>query len=317
MNGVSLDLSIVVPTHNEATNISALAKVMGTLLSAAGISHEIIFVDDGSSDHSWTEIQNLSSSQKGVTGIKFSRNFGKESAIAAGIRNAQGVYTITMDCDLQHPPKIALEMYELATKHQYDVIDAVKEQRQKESTLNRIAANVFYVTFKKLSGVDIHNSTDLRILSPKAKEAYLSLSESAHFFRGMTTWIGYRRAQIYFTPPNRNAGRSHWSIFKLLGLGIRALTSYSSAPLQIVTLLGIIMALFSVVLGAWCLYIYLSHQSLPGFTTVILLQLIIGTVTMLGLGIMGEYVARIYDEVKGRPKYLIAEKCSQSSVQER
>lgn len=302
------EISIVVPVHNEEANVEHLAEGVHKVLSPQGITYNIILVDDGSSDESWKRIKDLSTNHTQVSGIKLSRNFGKEAALSAGLRIAQGTYTITMDCDLQHPPMMIWEMYQLASNQNFEVVDAVKEQRQTESGLHRLCAKTFYILFRKLSGVDIYNSTDLRLLSKKAKAAYLTMNESTHFYRGMTTWIGFKRAQVFFSPPQRLNGKSSWSFFKLLKMGIRALTSYSSAPLQIVTILGIIFAFFAILLGAWSFYMYLSHKSLPGFTTVILLQLFIGTVSMFGLGIMGEYIARIYDEVKKRPVYLIEEK---------
>lgn len=302
-------LSIVVPIHNEEANILLLHSQLTHILSTHQIPFEIIFVDDGSKDKSWDIISKLAQEEKTtVKGYKLSRNFGKEAALAAGIRHATSPLTITMDCDLQHPPSLLVDMYRLINDQNYDIVDAVKEARQKETGINRLGAMIFYSLFKKMSGVDISNSTDMRMLNSRAKEAYLALSEATHFYRGMTTWIGFKRAQVFFVPAERNGGQSKWSFFRLLTLGIRALTSFSSAPLHLVTVLGLILAFLSLGLGGWSLYLYSQNKALPGFTTVILLQLIIGTLTMFGLGIMGAYVSRIYDEVKRRPLFLISDK---------
>ncbi len=301
-------LSIILPAFNEQDNIPRAFDSISSIMHAASIPYEIIFVDDGSDDLTYHNIQMLSSQNPEVKGICFSRNFGKESAIFAGLEAASGECCLIMDCDLQHPAELIPEMYRL-WQDGYEVVEGVKASRGKESPLHTLCANSFYRLISKASGIDMSKASDFKLLDRKAVDALLAMPERAPFFRALSSWIGFKTVSIPFHVKEREIGTSKWSAWKLVKYAIRNITSFSGAPLQFVTFLGWVMFLCSVVLGIQSLYRYFTGTALEGFTTVILLQLLIGSVLMISLGIIGHYISRIYDEIKARPRYLVSQKC--------
>ena len=301
-------LSIILPAYNEQDNIVHTFTVISSLLSAKSIPFEILFVDDGSYDLTYQQIQTLSTEHPEVKGISFSRNFGKESAIFAGLEAASGDCCLIMDCDLQHPAEIIPEMYRL-WQDGYEVVEGIKTSRGKESKLHTLCAGTFYRIISKATGVDMSKASDFKLLDRKAVDALLAMPERAPFFRALSSWIGFKTVSVPFAVQERTAGSSKWSVWKLIKYAIRNITSFSGAPLQFVTLMGWIMFVASIALGIQSLYRYFTGTALEGFTTVILLQLIIGSVLMISLGIIGHYISRIYDEIKARPRYLINKRC--------
>ncbi|MDY5870686.1 MAG: glycosyltransferase family 2 protein [Lachnospiraceae bacterium] len=301
-------LSIILPAYNEQDNIVHTFTVISSLLSAKSIPFEILFVDDGSYDLTYQQIQALSTEHPEVKGISFSRNFGKESAIFAGLEAASGDCCLIMDCDLQHPAEIIPEMYRL-WQDGYEVVEGIKTSRGKESKLHTLCAGTFYRIISKATGVDMSKASDFKLLDRKAVDALLAMPERAPFFRALSSWIGFKTVSVPFAVQERTAGTSKWSVWKLIKYAIQNITSFSGAPLQFVTLLGWIMFVASIALGIQSLYRYFTGTALEGFTTVILLQLIIGSVLMISLGIIGHYISRIYDEIKARPRYLINKRC--------
>ena len=301
-------LSIVLPAYNEQDNIVHTFTVISSLLSAKSIPFEILFVDDGSYDLTYQQIQELSTEHPEVKGISFSRNFGKESAIFAGLEAASGDCCLIMDCDLQHPAEIIPEMYRL-WQDGYEVVEGIKTSRGKESKLHTLCAGTFYRIISKATGVDMSKASDFKLLDRKAVDALLAMPERAPFFRALSSWIGFKTVSVPFAVQERTAGTSKWSVWKLIKYAIQNITSFSGAPLQFVTLLGWIMFVASIALGIQSLYRYFTGTALEGFTTVILLQLIIGSVLMISLGIIGHYISKIYDEIKARPRYLINKRC--------
>lgn len=301
-------LSIILPAYNEQDNIVHTFTVISSLLSAKSIPFEILFVDDGSYDLTYQQIQTLSTKHPEVKGISFSRNFGKESAIFAGLEAASGDCCLIMDCDLQHPAEIIPEMYRL-WQDGYEVVEGIKTSRGKESKLHTLCAGTFYRIISKATGVDMSKASDFKLLDRKAVDALLAMPERAPFFRALSSWIGFKTVSVPFAVQERTAGTSKWSVWKLIKYAIQNITSFSGAPLQFVTLLGWIMFVASIALGIQSLYRYFTGTALEGFTTVILLQLIIGSVLMISLGIIGHYISRIYDEIKARPRYLINKRC--------
>lgn len=300
-------ISIIIPVYNEEKQIEETVSIILQILSGNGIECEFILVDDGSADGTWETISRLARNYSCVSAIKLSRNFGKEAAICAGLERARGDACLIIDSDLQHPPSLIPEMVKLWRTEGYDVVEGVKASRGKESFVTRIGASLFYKLLKLLSGYDLENTSDFKLLDRRVVEAWKRLGERNTFFRGMSTWVGFKRVSVPFEVSERKTGKSGWSFFKLLKLAIDAITSYSSLPLQAVTLIGVLFLLGSVVLGIQTLYKKFAGQALSGFTTVILLQLIIGSCLMISLGIIGTYLARIYDEVKSRPRYIVSE----------
>ena len=305
-------LSVVLPAYNEKASIRRAAETISGLLTDARIPHEIIFVDDGSKDGTWTEIQAQTGPFPQVRGIKFSRNFGKEAAIFAGLAQSAGDCTVVLDCDLQHPPEKIREMYRL-WEQGYQVVEGVKLSRGKENPLHTLAAKGFYSIISRATGIDMSRASDFKLLDRKAVDTLLAMREKNAFFRALSSWIGFQTAEVEFEVQPRLEGESKWSIRSLVRYAINNISSFSTAPLHLVTILGVVVFLCSVVLGIHSLWQKATGHALEGFTTVILLQLLIGSVLMICLGIIGYYIARIYEEIKDRPRFIVAEKCEGSN----
>jgi glycosyltransferase involved in cell wall biosynthesis len=300
-------VSIVIPVFQESAALpSFLAGVRHTLDQAA-VSYELVLVDDGSSDNTWPIIAQEAKASPTVRGFRLSRNFGKESALCAGLEKARGAAVIVMDGDGQHPASLLPEMIRMWRATGADIVQAVKRSRGQESFSSKASALVFYLLFKQFSGFDLRRASDFKLMSRKAVDAWLKMGERNVFFRGMTAWMGFTTLQIPFEVAQRSRGHSTWSYLKRLKLAITGIAAFSSLPLQLVTFAGVLFLVFSIVLGTQTIYLKLSGKAVSGFTTVILLELIIGSLLMISLGIIGEYLARIYREVKGRPRYLIVE----------
>lgn len=305
---VNNQLSIIIPSCNEQDNIQRTFQTIQNLMTLNHIPFEIIFVDDGSRDATYQHIQELSDRYNEVKGISFSRNFGKEAAIFAGLENAGGACCLIMDCDLQHPAEVIPEMYRL-WQEGYEVVEGIKASRGKENPFHTLCARGFYHIISGITGIDMSQASDFKLLDRKAVDALLLMPERAPFFRALSSWVGFKTVSLPFEVQERTAGSSKWSVWSLTKYAIRNITSFSGAPMQLVSLLGWIMFLASTILGIQSLYRYFSGTALEGFTTVILLQLIIGSVLMISLGIIGHYISRIYDEIKARPRYIISKRC--------
>jgi glycosyltransferase involved in cell wall biosynthesis len=266
----------------------------------------LIVIDDGSPDETWKIISEEAEASSTLHGLRLSRNFGKELALCAGLERARGDVVIVMDGDGQHPPELLPEMVRLWETTGADVVEAVKTKRGPESLTERLGALLFYVVLNKLAGVNLKGVSDFKLMNRRAVDAWLQMEERNVFFRGMTAWLGFARVQIPFEVPRSAAGETGWSFPKRLKLALTGISAFSWLPLQFVTLLGLLFFVFSVLFGIYTLVLQLAGRSVSGFATVILLLLIIGSLLMLSLGIIGEYLARIYEEVKRRPRYVIA-----------
>ena len=302
-------LSIVIPAYNEEKMIWKTTEVVSGIMEREKIPFELVFVNDGSRDQTWEMIEKAAEKNTHVTGIRFSRNFGKESAIFAGLANAEGDCIAVMDCDLQHPPETLVEMYRL-WEQGYEVVEGVKRSRGKESVLHRASAGMFYKIMSKAVQIDMSRASDFKLMDRKAVEALLSMPERNAFFRALSSWVGYRTTSVEFDVQERTEGESKWSTWSLIKYAVRNIVGFSSAPLQMITVAGVLTLFFAIVLGIQSLVKYFCGHALEGFTTVILLLLIIGSLIMLSLGIIGIYIAKIYEEVKGRPRNFIARKIS-------
>ncbi len=305
-DGVSM-LSVILPVYNEEKQIEKTVNEIKSIISGLNEGFEIIVVDDGSTDNTWDVLKDLAGKNPEVSVYRFSRNFGKEAAIMAGLSNAEGDACITMDADLQHPPELIPEMVRL-WKEGFEVVEAVKRDRGRETSLKRFSASLFYKILYRLSGFNLQNASDYKLLDRKVVGEIIRMPERETFFRGLTAWVGYKRTELYFNVPERKTGKSGWSKLKLFRLAITAFTSFSSLPLQFVTFIGILFLIGSFILGIQTLIMKLKGWAIGGFTTVILLLLIIGSCLMISLGMIGIYIARIYNEVKSRPRYIISEK---------
>ncbi len=298
-------LSIVLPAFNEEQNIANTAKVLAELLEENKIEYELVFVSDGSKDATFAEIEKAAQSNPGIKGVEFSRNFGKEAGIFAGLELTDGDAVVVMDCDLQHPPQVILQMWK-RWQDGAEVVEGIKESRGRESLGYKLSAGLFYKIMSKLIKMDMNASSDYKLLDRKVVDVLLELPERNTFFRALSFWAGFRTESVYYEVQERQFGESKWSFWSLMKYAISNATSFSTLPLQMVTVMGVVSILFSVILFVQTLCKFLTGTAVEGFTTVILLILIIGGFLMLSLGIIGHYIARIYEEVKGRPKYIIS-----------
>ena len=302
-------ISIILPSYNEEDNIARAVDRLSAVLAPEDISWELVFVNDGSGDHTWERISEAAQRDPHVTGVCFSRNFGKEAAIMAGLACAKGDCCVVMDCDLQHPPETVVEMLHL-WQQGYEVVEGVKRSRGKESKFHAMMAGAFYRMMSSATKIDMSRASDFKLMDRKAVNALLSLPEKNSFFRALSSWVGFKTTTVEFDVQEREAGVSKWSSRSLTGYAVRNIVSFSSAPLQFVTLMGGIMLLLALIFGIQTLIRYFSGTAVEGFTTVILLILVVGSLLMLSLGVIGYYLARIYEELKNRPRYLISEMIS-------
>ena len=306
MDDVSL-ISVVIPLYNEGSHLRELLSDLKSALEQAGCRFEVVLVDDGSSDDTWAKIKDEARKSPGLRGLRLSRNFGKELALCAGLERARGNAVIVMDGDGQHPPSLLPLLIENWRGSGADIVEAVKRSRGRESLTSKFGALTFYVILNKLSGFDLKGASDFKLIDRRVLNTWLAMRERNVFFRGMTAWMGFRTIQIPFEVGPRRAGKSGWSYLRRAKLALIGITTFSSFPLHLVTFAGMIFFLFAVGLGIQTLYLKLAGRAFTGFATVILLELIIGSLLMVSLGIIGEYLARIYEEVKGRPRYVVSE----------
>ncbi|MDO5701727.1 MAG: glycosyltransferase family 2 protein [Lachnospiraceae bacterium] len=299
-------LSVILPAYNEEENISLAARTLAGILDREGIDFELLFVDDGSKDSTWAEIIKAREADSRVKGISFSRNFGKEAAMFAGLEKAGGDCCVVMDTDLQHPPEKVPEMYRL-WEQGFEVVEGIKNSRGEEGRMRRFAADRFYGLISSSTGVDMTASSDFKLLDRKVVDALNAMPERSVFFRALSYWVGFKKTNVYYDVRERAAGTSKWSTRSLVKYAFTNITSFSSAPLQFVTVLGVVMLIISIILSAETIIQKLLGNSLGGFPEVIILMLFTGSIIMISLGIIGYYIGKIYEEVKGRPRYIIEE----------
>ena len=307
-------LSVIVPAYNEEQMIAAAAGTLSGVLDEAGIAHELLFVDDGSRDGTWAEIERASERDRRVVGVHFSRNFGKEAAMFAGLEQARGDCCVVIDCDLQHPPEKIVEMYRL-WEQGYEVVEGIKEDRGAETGFHRFAANSFYALISRAAGLDMASSSDFKLLDRKVVDTLNQMPERNVFFRALSFWVGFKKAEVRYKVRERTAGESKWSTRSLFRYAINNIGSFSSAPLHIVTVLGVVMLIVALVFGVVALVQKLAGVALGGFTTVILLLLLSSSLIMISLGVIGFYIARIYEETKGRPRFIISDICGREDAE--
>ena len=297
-------LSIVIPAFNEEENICNTARVVQDVMTQAQIPYELIFVSDGSRDSTFAKILALAKEDNRIRGLEFSRNFGKEAAVFAGLSAIKGGCAVVMDCDLQHPPRTIVEMYRL-WKQGYEVVEGVKNSRGKESALHKLFAGSFYKLISSLTGMDMENTSDFKLLDKKVVQVLLDMPERKTFFRAMSFWVGFKSCQVCYDVAERAFGATKWSFFKLVRYAVSNIVAFSTKPLNIVSYIGIIALLAGAILGIQTLVRWACGWAMEGFTTVILLLLLLGGGILLGLGLIGSYVAAIYEEVKQRPRYIV------------
>lgn len=297
-------LSVIIPAYNEEMCIKRAYNAINALLEENNIEREFIFVDDGSKDKTYDMITELSMEEDNILGLHFSRNFGKESAISAGLAAVNGDCAVVIDCDLQHPPEKIVEMYHL-WEQGYEIVEGIKKERGQEKKMYSLGAKAFYSVISRMAGFDMANSSDFKLLDRKVVDVLNRMPERG-FFRAISYWVGYNKTTVEYDVKMRVDGQSKWSTRGLLEYAISNISSYTTAPMQIVTALGVVMLIISVIFGVWALIDKIIGRALEGITTVIIITIFIGSIIMISLGIIGYYIARIYEEIKGRPKYIIS-----------
>ena len=300
-------LSIVIPAHNEQQGIGVTVDVISGILREHALPSEIIVVDDGSRDGTYAELVRLSGLYPELLGIKLSRNFGKESAILAGLKAAKGQAIVTLDGDLQHPPTLIPAMVEEWRKGA-KIVNAVKRERRGDGIFVRMRASLYGSLGRLLGGVDLRNSSDYKLIDRSVLLVITErITEYERFYRGLVQWVGFRQSNLYFDVDERAHGQTKFSLMALIRLAITGVVSFTSAPLRIVTGLGVVTMLFALGVSADAVWSWAHDASVSGFATIIITLLMIGSSIMISLGVLGEYIAKIYDEIKKRPSFLVEE----------
>ena len=296
-------LSVVAPVYNEQELLEAFyARVCGAL---GAVRFELVLVDDGSTDGSAAALGRLAGADPRVKVVYLSRNFGHQTALTAGLDHASGNAVVMLDADLQDPPELIPRMLD-HWRRGCDVVYAVREEREGESRFKLATARWFYTLFDKLAQVELqHNSGDFRLLDRRALDALLSMRERNRFLRGMTVWVGYTQAAVPYNRDPRYAGETKYTLSKMLRFSLDAISSFSHRPLQVATWLGFFFSLIAFIAIPVVAALRIFDSYLPGFSSVTIAVLLLGGIQLISIGIIGEYVGRIYDEVKGRPLYLV------------
>lgn len=301
-------LSVVIPSFNEQAMIRETVVAVCSVLHGASIPYELIFVDDGSTDGTWSEIGDVARLAPGIRGVRFSRNFGKEAAIHAGLSAARGDCCAVIDCDLQHPPEKLPEMYAL-WQQGYEVIEGRKDDRGSESRAHAVAARGFYALLTAATGIPMADASDFKLLDRRAVDAILSLPERGAFFRALSAWVGFRTAEVRYTVQPRKAGETKWSTRMLVRYALNNVTSFSNLPMQLATALGALAWVACLVWAVIALICLIAGVPIGAATGVCLLLLLLGGGCLLSLGVIGFYLGRIYDEIKARPRYIVSDTC--------
>ncbi len=304
-------IDIIIPCQNEEENIPHIINEIDKYIKDFRYRYRYIFIDDGSTDNTYEILSELSEERNDITVAKLSRNFGKEAALTLGLERCDSDAVIIIDSDLQHPPSLIPAMIQ-EWENGADIVDGVKIKRQKEHIIKKFWGLSFNKIMSMLTGMDFVGSSDYKLLNRKAVNILKNMGEKNRFFRGLTNWIGLQHAKIEFKVEQRKSGKTKWNLFKLFQLFVEGITSHSSKPLQIVTVLGIFTLIFSIILGLQTLYNKFFGGAVSGFTTVILVILIIGSIIMISIGVLGIYLSKIYNEVKNRPIYIVDNKSEYS-----
>jgi dolichol-phosphate mannosyltransferase len=302
-----LELSIIVPVHNEQGSIGELKKRISDALGNS-INYELIFIDDGSQDESLSIIKSLSKEDNTIKYVKLSRNFGHQNAICAGLDRARGKYIVIMDSDLQDPPELVPKLLG-KIKEGYNVVYAKRISRKGESWLKRFTAATFYKVLNRISDINLpRNVGDFRIIDQKVLKVIRDMPERRKFLRGQIAWIGLKQSFVEFDREGRTSGKTSYSFTKMANLAINGVVSLSEFPLKLVSYLGFSVSLISVLVIIYALIQHLVFENtISGWTSVIVSVLFIGGVQLLSIGVIGAYLARINDNTRGRPLYIVEE----------
>jgi dolichol-phosphate mannosyltransferase len=302
-------LSIVVPCFNEEACLPALhERLSGAARKAAGEDYEIVLVNDGSSDSSWPIMRRMAAEDAHVFAVNLSRNHGHQLALTAGLDLCRGEAILIIDADLQDPPELLGDMLQAMREQEADVVYGVRRSRSGETAFKRATAHGFYRLLSRATEVDIPlDAGDFRLMSRRALDALLAMPEQARFIRGMVAWIGFRQVPFAYDRQERFAGSTKYPVKKMVRFALDALTGFSSAPLKLASHVGLALSIGSVILILYIAYAWAAGHNIPGWTSLMLIVVIIGAVQMFVLALMGEYIGRLYNEAKRRPLYIVQE----------
>lgn len=303
-------LSVVVPLFNEQDTLRELYHRIKKVLGESGVSHEILFVNDGSTDASWNILLELRQSDNAVKVLDLTRNFGHQNALIAGLEHAEGDAVITLDADLQHPPELIPEMIS-KWREGYNIVYTCRNDTVRAGPLKKISSRLYYAALNCISEVNIPPGTaDFRLLDRTALEGIQKLREHTLFLRGLISWLGYRQAVLYYSARPRYAGKSKYSLLRMLRFSIDGITSLSSLPLYFSAFTGLVISMLSFIYAMYAIYARLfTTRALPGWTSVVVAVLFLSGIQLISIGIQGAYLGRIYTEVKARPRYLVRRSC--------
>jgi len=298
-------MSVIVPCYNEENSIPYFYKEINNISKEiSDLEMEFIFIDDGSNDNTYKLLKDLNKSDSRVKCISFSRNFGKEAAIFSGLRVSKGDCCVVIDVDLQHPPEMILKMYKL-WKEGYEIIEGVKNNREKEKKINRVTSKIFNKIISKLVGADMEDASDFKLMDRKVVDALANLNEYNTFFRALSYWIGFKSTKVYYDVKERVASKTKWSFWYRCIYSVRNIMQFTYKPLYLIIFVGIIIFIIGIVAGIDATISYFFGNAASGYTTLLLMSVISTGGIMISLGIVGLYIAKIYDEVKKRPRYII------------
>lgn len=307
-------ISVVIPVLNEQENIRLLAGRLVPVLESIHPHYEVIFVDDGSTDRTFAQIRDLNVENERIGGISFSKNFGHQLALLAGLKQSRGEVVVTLDGDLQHPPELITDLYQ-KYREGFDIVNTRRIDEAGIGFFKKTSSRLFYKLINFLSDVPIEPAAaDFRLMTRMTVEAFLSIPERDRFTRGLVSWMGFRQTAIEYQAQPRASGKSKYSLKKMIRFGLNGITSFSSRPLTISFYGGVIISLFGLLYGIFALVEFFRGQTIPGWTSILLTLLLIGGVILINLGIIGEYLARIFNEVKGRPLYFIKDQTNATPI---
>ena len=310
----SIHISVVIPVFNEQGNIRLLYDRLIPVLESITLQYQVLFVDDGSTDQTFARIRSLYLENERIGGISFSKNFGHQLALLAGLKESMGEVVITLDGDLQHPPELITALYQ---KHKsgFDIVNTRRIDEPGIGFFKKTSSRLFYKLINFLSDVPIEPAAaDFRLMSRKTVDAFLSIPERDRFTRGLVSWMGFRQAVIEYQAQPRASGQSKYNLKKMIRFGLNGITSFSSRPLTISFYSGVFISLFGFFYGLFALLQFFRGHTIPGWTSILLTLLLIGGVILINLGIIGEYLARIFNEVKGRPLYFIKDQIASPPI---
>jgi len=304
---MSYKLAVIAPCYNEEKNINIFYEKLVSVINQLNISYNFIFIDDGSMDNSWKIIKELNSRDKNIKAVRFSRNFGHQTAIFCGIQKADADYVLILDVDLQDPPEILKDMYNKITSNNVNIVYG-QRSKTNENFFKKITSILFYKIFNFLSEVKIPEQTsDFRIFDKKVLAELKKFKEKNLFYRAIIPWMGFKSDSVIFERPNRSEGKSGWSLKKMINFSVDGIISFSNYPMRLSFILSVFMCFIFITLSIYALHSYLTNNIVPGWTSIFLIICFFNIIIFFLLGLISEYVGRIHQEIKNRPNFIMAD----------